>query len=191
MSDYSVQVSWSGKDGLSDSDPNKIVSGSDFNTEFAAIATANGSKMDKSSNLSDVTSASTARTNLGVVIGTDVVGPSTAQEYTAAQNFNSTALTDAATVAWDTSANQVCTVTLGDNRIIGLPTNLKDGAFYHLTVIQDGTGSRTLTWNGIFKWPSTTAPTLTTTASAQDEFTFRSNGTNLYNTGQSLSVGTA
>ena len=46
MSDYTLQVSWSGKDGLSDSDPNKIISGTDFNTEFAAVQTAVNTKYD-------------------------------------------------------------------------------------------------------------------------------------------------
>ena len=46
MSDYTIQVSWSGKDGLADSDPNKIISGTDFNTEFAAVQTAVNSKYD-------------------------------------------------------------------------------------------------------------------------------------------------
>ena len=68
------------------------------------------------------------------------------------------------------------------------PTNLVDGGFYHLTIIQDGSGSRTITWNAVFKFPSDTAPTLTTTAAEQDELTFRSNGTNLYLIGQSLAV---
>ena len=54
MSDYTIQVSWSGKDALADSDPAKVISGSDFNTEFAAIQTSNNTKMDKSANLSDV-----------------------------------------------------------------------------------------------------------------------------------------
>jgi hypothetical protein len=36
----------------------------------------NSDKAEKSSNLSDLTSASTARTNLGLVIGTDVLSPS-------------------------------------------------------------------------------------------------------------------
>jgi len=193
MSDYSIQVSWSGKDALADSDPNKVVSGADFNTEFTAIQTAVNSKTDKSANLSDLTSAATARTNLGLVIGTnvqaydaDTAKTDVAQEYTATQNFNATTLSDGATINWDASANQVTSVTLAGNRTMAAPTNLVDGAFYHLTVIQDGTGSRTLTWNSVFKWPSATAPTLTTTASAKDEFTFRSDGTNLYNVGQSL-----
>jgi hypothetical protein len=68
------------------------------------------------------------------------------------------------------------------------PTNQVDGGFYHITVIQDGSGSRTITWNAVFKFPSDTAPTLTTTASEQDELTFRSNGTNMYLVGQSLAV---
>lgn len=46
MSDYTIQVSWSGKDGLADSDPNKIISGADFNTEFAAVQTAVNTKYD-------------------------------------------------------------------------------------------------------------------------------------------------
>ena len=59
MSDYTLQVSWSGKDGLSSSDPNKVVSGDDFNTEFAAVQTAVNSKYDS--------------TDLNVTIQEDVI----------------------------------------------------------------------------------------------------------------------
>jgi hypothetical protein len=98
-----------------------------------------------------------------------------------------TALTDAATVAWDTT-NQVATFTfVSTNRTMGAPTNLKNGAFYALAVIQNG-GSNTLTWNSVFKWASGTAPTLSTAASAKDYFTFRSDGTNLYQQGISQAV---
>ena len=38
-----------------------------------------------------------------------------------------------------------------------------------LTLIQDGTGSRTITWPATVKWPGGTAPTLTTTANARDK----------------------
>ena len=98
-----------------------------------------------------------------------------------------TALTDAATVAWDTT-NQVATFTfVSTNRTMGAPTNLKNGAFYALAVIQNG-GSNTLTWNSVFKWAAGTAPTLSTAASAKDYFTFRSDGTNLYQQGISQAV---
>jgi hypothetical protein len=97
------------------------------------------------------------------------------------------ALTDAATVAWDTT-NQVATFTfVSTNRTMGAPTNLKNGAFYALAVIQNG-GSNTLTWNSVFKWAAGVAPTLSTAAGAKDYFTFRSDGTNLYQQGISQAV---
>jgi hypothetical protein len=97
------------------------------------------------------------------------------------------ALTDAATIAWD-STNQVATFTfVSSNRTMGAPTNLKNGAFYALAVIQNA-GSNTLTWNSVFKWAAGTAPTLSTAAGAKDYFTFRSDGTNLYQQGISQAV---
>ena len=195
MTDYAYDDKWSTKNALADSAALKVVDADEFHTEFGLIETAVNTKSNKASNLSDLASLSTAVTNLGLVIGTNVqaydadnVVKDVANEYTKTQNFNATTLTDGATIAWDASLNQVCSVTITDNRTMAAPTNLGDGGFYHLTVIQDGTGSRTLTWNAVFKWPSDTAPTLTTTASEQDEFTFRSNGTNLYQVGQSLAV---
>ena len=195
MTDYAYDDKWSTKNALADSAALKVVDADEFHTEFGLIETAVNTKSNKADNLSDLASAATARTNLGLVIGTNVqaydadnVVKDVANEYTKTQNFNATTLTDGATIAWDASLNQVCSVTITDNRTMAAPTNLVDGGFYHLTVIQDGTGSRTLTWNAVFKWPSDTAPTLTTTASEQDEFTFWSNGTNLYQVGQSLAV---
>jgi len=49
MADYNVQVSWSGKDSLSDSDAGKVISGDDFHTEFTAVKTAMDSKADVAS----------------------------------------------------------------------------------------------------------------------------------------------
>ena len=46
MADYNVQVSWSGKDALSDSDAGKVISGDDFHTEFTAVKTAMDTKAD-------------------------------------------------------------------------------------------------------------------------------------------------
>ena len=46
MSNYTKQISWSGKDALSDSDPEKEISGGDFDTEFSAVQTAINSKID-------------------------------------------------------------------------------------------------------------------------------------------------
>jgi hypothetical protein len=99
-----------------------------------------------------------------------------------------TTLTDAATIAWDTTLGQVATFTfVSSNRTMGAPTGLMNGAFYALAVIQNA-GSNTLTWNSVFKWPGAVAPVLSTAPGARDYFIFRSDGTNLYQQGQSFLV---
>lgn len=89
-------------------------------------------------------------------------------------------LTDGATINWDISLGQSAIVTLGGNRTIANPTNTVNGGFYVLQVIQDGTGSRTLSWGANFIWPSGTAPTLTTTAGKRDFFGFICSNGKLY-----------
>ena len=76
MSDYTIQVSWSGKDSLADSDANKIISGGDFNTEFSAVRTAVNSKYDSD--------------DLGVTLqqyDADTAKLDVAQNWSAGQNF--------------------------------------------------------------------------------------------------------
>ena len=111
-----------------------------------------------------------------------------ANEWTAQQNFNNTALSFDATQDWALTANQVATLTLTGNTTFDAPTQMVDGSFYSLIIIQDGTGSRTASWNAVFKWAAATAPVLTTTASAKDIFVWRSDGTNMYEVGRQLNV---
>lgn len=92
--------------------------------------------------------------------------------------FPEATLTDAANIDWAVGAAQSAKVTLGGNRTFNAPTGMVAGALYALRVIQDGTGSRTLTWNAVFKFGAT--PVLQTAAGAVDVFLFYSNGTNLY-----------
>jgi tetrahydromethanopterin S-methyltransferase subunit G len=67
------------------------------------------------------------------------------------------------------AANETFTFTAPTN-----PCNLV------LVLKQDGTGSRTATWPNTVKWPSGTAPTLTTTANAVDIVSFYWDGTNYH-----------
>lgn len=94
-------------------------------------------------------------------------------------NTASQTLTDAATINWNIALGQIATVTLAGNRTVAAPTNLTVGT-YILHIIQDATGSRTLTWNAVFKWALATAPVLTTTAARHDIISFICDGTNLY-----------
>jgi hypothetical protein len=102
-----------------------------------------------------------------------------AQEYTAAHNFNATTLTSGTSIAWDLSSNQVARLVLSTTGTMADATNKVDGATYILLVTQ-GTGSNTLDWNATYKWPGGTKPTLTTGSAKSDIFTFVSNGTSLF-----------
>lgn len=89
-------------------------------------------------------------------------------------------LTDGATVNWNMDSGASAQITLAGNRTMAAPTNLRAGASYLLLIIQDSTGSRTITWNSVFKWAGGTVPVLSTTANAKDIISFWSDGTNLY-----------
>ena len=60
MSNYTLAVSWSGKDALADSDANKVISGADFNTEFTAVQTAVNTKADLAGSASQAFAAVSA-----------------------------------------------------------------------------------------------------------------------------------
>lgn len=62
-------------------------------------------------------------------------------------------------------------ITLTANCTLTFPTATAGNSFL-LTLVQDGTGSRTVTWPASVRWPGGVAPTLTTTASKIDRFTF-------------------
>jgi len=98
-------------------------------------------------------------------------------------------LTDGSTVAWDVSASPIAKLTLGGNRTLSAPTNaVGSGQYISLLLIQDGTGSRTLTWNAAYEFTADEAPTLTTTASKGDLFTFRYNGSKWLEVGRNLNL---
>ncbi|HML31120.1 MAG TPA: hypothetical protein PKE16_20205 [Hyphomicrobium sp.] len=92
------------------------------------------------------------------------------------QSFSLAALADAANIAWDVASAQKAKVTLGGNRTINAVSNAVEGTTYLLWVIQDATGSRTLTWattgTGAFDFGTAGAPTLTTAASKADLLQF-------------------
>ena len=125
-------------------------------------------------------------TVLGDVLNIGVPSDNT---VTAAKlSYAEATLTDGATIDWNAQSAPVAKVTLGGNRTLNAPTNGVAGQFISLLVIQDGTGSRTLTWNAVYEFTADTAPTLTTTANYGDLFTFRYNGAKWLEVGRNLNL---
>jgi hypothetical protein len=124
-------------------------------------------------------------TNVGLSLSTKGSGKF---KFNDAAYFPEATLTDASTIAWDTQAAPVAKVTLTDNRTLGAGTNAVAGQFVSLLVIQDGTGSRTLSFNAVYEFTEDTAPTLTTTASKGDLFVFRYNGSKFLEVGRNLNL---
>jgi hypothetical protein len=124
-------------------------------------------------------------TNIGLSVSTKGTGLILFND--GAYNADAT-LTDGATITWDVGSSPVAKVTLGGNRTLSAPTNSASGQFISLTVIQDATGSRLLTWNSAYEFTGDTAPTLTTTASKADVFVFKYNGTVWLEVGRNLNL---
>jgi hypothetical protein len=80
----------------------------------------------------------------------------------------------------DLANGTVQNLTLTGNATITMPTAVAGKSFI-IILSQDATGSRTVTWSTV-SWPGATAPTVTSTASKKDIYSFFSNGTSWFGT---------
>ncbi len=148
-----------------------------FNGDFNAIVTEfNGSITN--ANIS--ASAGIAATKIS---GT-AANLTEAQTFSGAKTFTQTiqtwtTATDAATVTFNLALGNLHRVTLGGNRTLAL-SNSAVGQAFIVRLLQDGTGSRTVTWFSTINWAGGSAPTLTTTASKADVFGFVCTATNTF-----------
>ena len=111
MSDYTLAVSWSGKDALADSDAGKVISGADFNSEFTTIQTALNSKADIASETltgTPLAPTAAASTNTTQIATTAFVDASFAKK--ASPTFTGTPA--APTAATSTNTTQVATTAM-------------------------------------------------------------------------------
>jgi len=103
MSNYTLAVNWSGKDALSDSDAAKVISGSDFNTEFTTVRTAVNSKADTNGSASEDFASNNA-TVAGTLTVTGVPTIPTASAGTNTTQAATTAFVTTAVAALDAAA---------------------------------------------------------------------------------------
>jgi len=83
------------------------------------------------------------------------------------------ALGTSGTIAVDASLSNLYTLTMSASggNTLDTPSNLKAGKVFRIVVTATGS-TRTMDYQGIYKWASGTAPTLTTTSGYKDLLTF-------------------
>ena len=99
-----------------------------------------------------------------------------------------TAASDGSTITLDLGANTHQSVTLGGNRTFAAPSNQTVGQSGSIFITQDGTGSRTASFNSAFKFVGGTAPTLSTSANAVDRIDYIIKSSNVIHCAVSLDV---
>ena len=187
MSDYTIQVSWSGKDSLADSDANKIISGGDFNTEFSAVRTAVNSKYDSD--------------DLGSTLqqyDADTAKLDVAQNWSAGQNFQDNYLQRVNLKDYGEVTNAIgatgggtqdIDLSLGNSVSATVDTSANTFTFSNPTASDEQNGfvlyltnggSQTVNWPASVDFAGGTAPTLTSAGVDVLVFTTIDAGTRWY-----------
>lgn len=117
----------------------------------------------------------------GVVVGTtdsQTLTNKTIEAGTFTNGYTEESVTANTSTAYtvDLANGTLQILTLTGNCTYTFPTATV-GQSFTLLQLQDATGSRTVTWPASVKWPSGTAPTITSTASKGDKFVFTGDGT--------------
>lgn len=87
----------------------------------------------------------------------------------------------AGTATLDLSLSNSHFITMPAGNITIALSNDTNNQFFYVSILQDATGSRTVTWFSTIRWyPNGTVPTLTTTASKRDAFGFVRTGSGTY-----------
>lgn len=140
----------------------------------AAIGAAQGDILYRSATVWSVLAPATAGQMLitgggsGNPSWTTAVSLSVAQSWTAAQRGAQVTLTDATSVASDFAVGNNFNLTIAGNRTLANPTNIVAGQEGRIVVKQDATGTRTLAYGSVWKFPGAVAPVLSTAANATD-----------------------
>ncbi len=111
-------------------------------------------------------------------LATTSTGATTTGLHTSTQSANITqvAITSSSNaVAWDARAAANAYHVTTENTTFSAPSNAVEGAIISVEIAQGGT-ARTIAWNTVFEFASSTAPTITATANKTDILSFRYNG---------------
>ena len=102
----------------------------------------------------------------------DTAKTDTAQTFTAGQRGEITTLSSASTVTPNFADSNNFTLTLGTNVTLANPSNLTAGQSGSIFLVQDGTGSRTITFGSYWDFAGGSAPTISTGANVVDRLDY-------------------
>ena len=115
-----------------------------------------------------------AKIENAVTIATSATSP--LMVATTSARITQVALTSSSNaVAWDAAAAANAYHLTTENTTFSAPSNAVEGAIISVEIAQGGT-ARTISWNTVYEFAASTAPTITATANKTDIFSFRYNG---------------
>ena len=177
MSNYSIQVNWVGKDALLDTDPNKVMSGSDMNTEFTSVRTAINSKADLNGSASENFAVNALTASSATINGQSPALLGTAQTFTKAHPTASEAISMTANQTANLLNTNVFVVDITATGFTLDVSNQTAGAQAKFVVKNQG--AYTLTLGTAFNVPGGTY-TATSGAGKVDVLDCVSDGTSMY-----------
>ena len=149
-----------------------------FVTAFTLPTSDGSANQIIKTNGSGTLSFTTAATGDVTLTGTETLTNKTIEAGTFTNGYTEEVVTANTSTAYtiDLANGSVQILTLTGNCTFTFPTATA-GKGFTMLLKQDGTGSRTVTWPSSVKWPASTAPTITSTASKGDKFVFVGDGT--------------
>jgi len=113
-----------------------------------------------------------------LAIGHDSAG--THKKFLILHTINTYTPNAGATATLDLANGNVHFITMPAGNITIAISNATVGDYFVVRILQDGVGSRTVTWFAGISWDGGNTPILTTTLNKADVFIFRVTGTNTY-----------
>lgn len=144
-------------------------------TTLASLTSANGSTIPASDTL--VGRATTDTLTNKTLTTPTITKPVLNATNPTAQTYSPSA---AGTATLDLSLSNQHYITMPAGNITIALSNDTNNQVFLVTITQDATGSRTVTWFTTIRWAGGTTPTLTTTASKRDTFGFIRTGSATY-----------
>ena len=177
MSNYTISINWAAKDALLDTDPGKVISGSDFDTEFNAVRTSLNSKAEVTGDASENFTCNVLTASSATVGGETVVTLDSPQTYTKAHPTASNTVTLASNQTANLLNTNVFIVSVQGNHQLGV-SNMASGT--ETTFLVKNTGAYDITFSGDFSFIGGNDPVITSGNGKVDLIRCVSDGVKMY-----------